>query len=56
LQERLAALDLLLADPGAFLRADSPGHQALRDREVTQVELEACELAWLELEEKRQAT
>ncbi|HJW73794.1 MAG TPA: ABC-F family ATP-binding cassette domain-containing protein [Geothrix sp.] len=53
LQERITALDHLLADPTAFLRPDSPGHQALRDREAAHGELEACEVAWLELEEKR---
>jgi ATP-binding cassette subfamily F protein uup len=53
LQERITTLDHLLADPTAFLRPDSPGHQALRDRDAAHGELEACEAAWLELEEKR---
>ena len=53
LQERLLLLDTLLADPAAFLRPESPGHQAMKDRESTQRELEASELIWLELEDKR---
>ncbi|GLH67928.1 ABC-F family ATP-binding cassette domain-containing protein [Geothrix edaphica] len=51
---QLTALDARLADPTAFLRSDSPGHQALREREAARAELEVLELAWLELEEKRQ--
>jgi ATP-binding cassette subfamily F protein uup len=54
LHTRLAGLDGLLADPAAFLKSDSPGHQALRDRDALKEELEILELAWLELEEKRQ--
>ena len=53
LQGQLAALDALLANPTAFLLPESPGHQALRDREAALQELEACEGTWLELEEKR---
>lgn len=53
LHARLAGLDHILADSTAFLRPDSPGHQALKDRETAQVELGALELEWLELEEKR---
>jgi ATP-binding cassette subfamily F protein uup len=51
---RLAELDGCLADSSAFLRSDSPGHQALRDRDTVKAELEVLESAWLELEEKRQ--
>jgi ATP-binding cassette subfamily F protein uup len=54
LQERIAALEAVLADPDAFVRADAPGHQALRDREAATSELDALELEWLELEEKRE--
>jgi ATP-binding cassette subfamily F protein uup len=54
LHTRLAELDARLADPSAFLRSDSPGHQALRERDTARAELEVLELAWLELEEKRQ--
>ena len=54
LHTQLTELDARLADPSAFLRSDSPGHQALRDREAARAELEILELAWLELEEKRQ--
>jgi len=49
----LASLDGILADATAFLRSESPGHQALKDRESTQAELAILELEWLELEEKR---
>ena len=52
-QERIAALDQQLGDPGAFITADAPGHQALKDRDAAKAELEELELAWLELEEKR---
>jgi hypothetical protein len=50
---RLAELDAFLADPSAFLRADSPGHQALQDRDGVKTALHVLEEAWLELEEKR---
>ena len=53
LQARLAELDGLLAEASAFLRADSPGHQALRDRDGIKAALEVLEEAWLDLEEKR---
>jgi len=53
LHDRITALDLLLADPSAFLRPESPGHQALKDRDTSHGELEILELEWLELEEKR---
>jgi ATP-binding cassette subfamily F protein uup len=56
LHARLASLDSLLADGAAFLRSDSPGHQALKDRESAQADLEPLELEWLELEEKRSET
>jgi ATP-binding cassette subfamily F protein uup len=50
---RFADLDAVLTDPVAFLRPDSPGHRALKDRDSSQSELEILELEWLELEEKR---
>jgi len=53
LHRRLAELDAGLADPAAFLKPDSPGHQAMKDREATQADLEVLEMEWLELEEKR---
>ena len=53
LQERLTILDTVLADPSAFLKADSPGHPALVDQAQIRLELEALELEWLTLEEKR---
>jgi ATP-binding cassette subfamily F protein uup len=53
LHGRMAALDGILADPSAFLRPESPGHQALKDRDVTQAELEVLELEWLDLEGRR---
>jgi ATP-binding cassette subfamily F protein uup len=53
LHERITGIDAVLTDPTAFLRPDSPGHQALRDRDAAHQELEACEMTWLELEEKR---
>jgi ATP-binding cassette subfamily F protein uup len=49
----ITKLDAILADSTAFLRPESPGHQALRDRDGNLAELEALELEWLELEEKR---
>ncbi len=49
----LTSLDSILADSTAFLRPDSPGHQALKDRETAQAELGVLEGEWLELEEKR---
>jgi ATP-binding cassette subfamily F protein uup len=53
LHGRIQELDATLADPATFLRSDSPGHQALKDRETSQAELETLELEWLDLEEKR---
>ncbi len=53
LQVRIAHLDTLLADPAAFLTADAPGHQALKDREAAKSDLEGLEMEWLELEEKK---
>jgi len=53
LHGRITALEALLGDPAAFITGDAPGHQALRDREAAKAELEALELEWLELEEKR---
>ena len=55
LHGQITALDAILADPSAFLRPESPGHQALKDREAQQAELERVEHEWLELEEKRTA-
>jgi ATP-binding cassette subfamily F protein uup len=52
---RIKELDLILADPTAFLRQESPGHQALKQRDAAHAELEVLELEWLELEEKRTA-
>ena len=53
LHQRLTAVNVVLADPTAFLRPDSPGHQALKDRETDQIALGLLEEEWLELEEKR---
>ncbi len=53
LHTRLAALDGILADPSAFLRADSPGHAALADQTRAKADLESLEMEWLELEDKR---
>jgi len=50
---RIHALEALLGDPAAFMSAEAPGHQALRDRDAAKAALEALELEWLELEEKR---
>ncbi len=50
---RLAELDALLADPAAFLSAEAPGHQALRERDSAKENLDGLELEWMELEEKR---
>ena len=53
LNARMASLDGILSAPGAFLSADAPGHQALKDREEAKARLDELELEWLELEEKR---
>ncbi len=53
LHTRMATLDAILTDSTAFLRPESPGHQALKARDAAQSELETLELEWLELEEKR---
>jgi len=53
LQTRIQALEALMADPAAFITGEAPGHQALRDRDAAKDELEALEMDWLELEEKR---
>ncbi|HZU53376.1 MAG TPA: ABC-F family ATP-binding cassette domain-containing protein [Holophagaceae bacterium] len=53
LHARIEALDAALADPAAFLNADAPGHQALKDRDAAKTQLDTLELEWLELEEKR---
>jgi ATP-binding cassette subfamily F protein uup len=50
---QISGLDVLLADSTAFLRPESPGHRALKERDAAQAELESLELEWLELEEKR---
>jgi len=55
LQDRLASLDEALSDPAAFLCAEAPGHQALRDQSQAKAELDALEMEWLELAEKRDA-
>ena len=55
LHTRCAELDAVLNDPSAFLRPESPGHQALKDKAFSQSELERLEMEWLELEEKRTA-
>ena len=53
LHAQLGQADAVLADPAAFLRPESPGHVALKERDSLQSELEVLELEWLELEEKR---
>ncbi len=53
LHRQMADQDATLADPSAFLRQESPGHQALKEREALQAELEILESEWLELEDKR---
>ncbi len=53
LHGRIQALEAAMADPGAFITAEAPGHQALRDRDAAKAELEDFEMEWLELEEKR---
>ena len=56
LHERITGLDVMLSDPSAFLTADAPGHQALKDRDAAKVALETLEMLWMALEEKRQDT
>ena len=53
LHRQMAGLDLVLANPTAFLRPESPGHQALKDRASALAAVEIMELEWLDLEEKR---
>jgi len=53
LHTRIRDLEAGLGDPAAFITADGPGHQALRDRDAARAELEELELEWLALEEKR---
>ncbi|MBK8725089.1 MAG: ABC-F family ATP-binding cassette domain-containing protein [Holophagaceae bacterium] len=53
LHARLETLDAVLAEPSAFLTAEAPGHQALKDRDAAKAELEVLELEWMDLEEKR---
>ena len=53
LHRRMTELDLVMANPSAFLRPESPGHQALQDRASAQTDMEILEMEWLELEEKR---
>ncbi len=53
LHARIEALDALLAEPAAFLSAEGPGHQALKERDAAKAELESLELEWMDLEEKR---
>ncbi|HTL97437.1 MAG TPA: ABC-F family ATP-binding cassette domain-containing protein [Holophagaceae bacterium] len=53
LHARVEAFDATLADPAAFLTAEAPGHQALKDRDAAKAELDALEMEWLELEEKK---
>ena len=53
LHARIEALDLALGDPAAFITAEAPGHQALKDRDSAKAGLEELEMSWLELEEKR---
>ena len=53
LNEQIAALDALLADPSAFLSAAAPGHQAMKDRATAKARLDELEMEWLETEEKR---
>ena len=53
LQARIRALETVLADPAAFITAEAPGHQALKDQEAAKAGLEELELEWLTLEEKR---
>jgi ATP-binding cassette subfamily F protein uup len=55
LHSRMAELDAALADPSAFLRHDSTGHQTLETRAACLSELDLLELEWLELEAKRTA-
>jgi ATP-binding cassette subfamily F protein uup len=53
LSDQITALEVILADPGSFLSASAPGHQAMKDREAAQARLDEREMEWLELEEKR---
>ena len=53
LQARIGELDAILGGPAAFITADAPGHQALRDRDAAKAGLEELETEWLTLEEKR---
>jgi ATP-binding cassette subfamily F protein uup len=53
LQARILDLETSLGDPAAFITADAPGHQALKDRDAAKLQLDELEMEWLALEEKR---
>jgi len=53
LHARIRELEELMGDPAAFITAEAPGHQALKDRDAAKASLEELEMEWLELEEKR---
>jgi ATP-binding cassette subfamily F protein uup len=53
LHARIRELDEALVDPAAFITAEAPGHQALKDRDAAKAGLEELEMEWLDLEEKR---
>ena len=55
LHSRIQELETGMADPAAFITADAPGHQAIKDRDEAKARLEELEMEWLELEEKRNA-
>jgi ATP-binding cassette subfamily F protein uup len=54
LQAGILELETSLGDPAAFITADAPGHQALKDRDAAKARLDELELEWLALEEKRE--
>lgn len=54
IRERLKSVDEALGDPSAFLRADSTGHQALKDRDTLREEQDLLEMEWMDLAEKQE--
>ncbi len=44
LHARIQDLDAVMADPSAFITAEAPGHQALRDRDEAKARLEELEM------------
>lgn len=51
----ISELEATLGNPTAFMKNNSPGHQAIKDRDTAKINLETLELEWIMLEERRTA-